>query len=75
MTRFADLAPEEDFLTGAFELKHGKVLADTTQSRIDWLISDRLDLIATSADGWTSYYRDPADNRIWQLGFSDTSAH
>jgi Immunity protein 27 len=63
---FNDLDPAETDLRGE--------RPDTAQ-RIQWLIENRLQHLATDSSGWESLYRDPHDGRLWERTYPDSERH
>lgn len=45
---------------------------DTIGERIQFLISNYLIEIATDSSGWFKLFRDPADNRYWELSYPES---
>ena len=39
------------------------------------LKSNVLVKVATSDDGWTTLFKDPNDNRLWELTYSSSDSH
>ena len=74
MTEPAALGPHERQLQGV--LSEGIVGApDAVEARIRWLVSHRLRVVASSADGWDWLFRDPHDGRLWEQTFPLGSLH
>ena len=69
------LKPDEDFLEGRWELRNGKVVADPVCARIEFLISNILQKISESDDGWSVLYLDPLSGRYWELKYPDSFSH
>jgi hypothetical protein len=67
------LKPEETDLVGNWLVVEGKVIGDITCRRIDILISDYLEKVA--GGGWETLYRDPQDNRYWELTYPQGEMH
>jgi hypothetical protein len=70
-----ELKPEERDLIGKWELVDGKVVADATSARIETLVEEHLEKVASDPTGWDTLYRDPEDGRYWELTFPDSSWH
>jgi hypothetical protein len=49
--------------------------SEPTASRIGWLTSEVLVLVARSEDGWDALYRDPADGRYWEHTYPQSELH
>ena len=72
----AELAPEEVDLRGDWVVKKGRsVVGDTTEERIEWLITQKLQRIAKDWSGWETLYRDPQDGRLWELTYPRGEMH
>jgi hypothetical protein len=75
VTAFDDLAPDEDALRGSWVVVGEQVQADSVCARIEWLITYRLRRIAAGASGWDILYRDPRDERLWELSYPRSEMH
>jgi hypothetical protein len=53
----------------------GKMTADDTSVRIDWLVKHVLTEIATDFSGWDVLYQDPKDGRYWELTYPQSEMH
>lgn len=56
-------------LIGSWILKDGHLTEDETSRLIEYLIQEKLQRIAVTSDGWEILYRDPQDQRFWELTF------
>jgi hypothetical protein len=65
------LRPDEHDLVGQWLDLGGRIEGDAVTDRIRVLVAEQLLRMASSADGWHTLYRDPADGRLWEL----TSPH
>jgi len=72
-----DLRPQETDLTGAWVVQDGRVTADTTGQRIEWLIEHYLSKVADnpSTGGWATAYQDPNDGRYWERTYPQSEMH
>ena len=70
-----NLKPNETILDGKFVVENGQVKADSTALRITYLTTKILLKVATSDDGWASLYKDPNDNRLWELTYPNSGGH
>ena len=70
-----NLKSNEVLLTGKFVALNGQVKADETALRIKHLTTNVLLKVATSDDGWASLYKDPNDNRLWELTYLNSGMH
>ena len=61
------LLSTEQKLVGHWVYKNNSVSKDEVSERIEWLINNQLIKITTSAGGWDILYKDPEDNRLWEL--------
>lgn len=55
-------------------LKHNgfEMQNDAIGERIQFLISNYLIEIATDSSGWFKLFRDPTDNRYWELSYPES---
>ena len=60
------LTPTETELIGRWKVVNGRVQADATCQRIEWLTSSYLEKIAAIGGGWETLFRDPEDGRYWE---------
>jgi hypothetical protein len=74
-TSFADLGPHEHELAASSGQDASGRFTDPVDERIFWLVSRRLTLIGTAEGGWVQLYRDPRDDRVWELTFPQGSLH
>lgn len=56
-------------LVGQWRLIDGKMQENEVNKRIDWLIENHLQRLASDDSGWEVLYQDPTDNRLWELTF------
>jgi hypothetical protein len=69
-----ELAPGESLLEGALADEiTGR--PDEVEARIRWLVANRLEPLARSADGWDWLFRDPRDGRLWEQTYPKGSLH
>ena len=59
----------ETELTGNWILKDGTLIEDEVSMRIKFLIANKLTEISTDSTGWRKLYKDPNDNRYWELSY------
>ena len=59
----------ETEIVGAWIRVSGQVRSDESESRIQWLIANALNKVATDRSGWELLYRDPQDGRYWELTY------
>jgi len=63
-----NLDPTETTLTGKWiSDNHGGYVADDMCRRIDSLVRARLKELGRDNSGWDALYRDPDDERLWEL--------
>ena len=66
---FRDLSSSETSVVGAW----AGPAADDNARRVEWLTSERLERVA---DGnWTALFRDPKDDRLWELYYPQGEMH
>ncbi|QMW16296.1 hypothetical protein H3302_18615 [Pseudoalteromonas sp. MT33b] len=70
-----NLKKDENILVGKHIFLNGKVVADETAQRIDYLKNNVMSVVAYSHDGWSTLLRDPNDGRLWELIYDDSSSH
>ena len=61
------LAPTETELVGQWIVKAKVIEGDIVEIRINWLIEYALKKVAEG--NWSALYRDPGDNRFWELTY------
>lgn len=71
----ARLAANEKSLLGTWQEKQGKIVADPTCERIEWMIANHLVQLGADSSGWGELYRDPGDNRLWELTWPQSEMH
>ncbi len=69
------IAPGETILAGQWILRDNALVADEVSTRVNWLIANYLLRISCSADGWTVFYKDPKDERLWELSYPQSAMH
>ena len=72
---FRDLAPDEHLLVGAWVEDGSRTTHDDVDRRIFWLVTRRLVACGHAGGGWDQLYRDPRDDRFWELTFPHGSLH
>jgi immunity protein 27 of polymorphic toxin system len=60
----------ETLLIGEWKLVDGLRVADPVAQRIYELISNELQKVSASSDGWNVLYRDSRDGRFWELTYA-----
>jgi hypothetical protein len=63
------IEPNETVLTGMWQFRDGRVVADPICRRIDELTKTYLLFLDNDGSGWERLFRDPTDNRLWELTF------
>lgn len=69
------LLPTETLLTGKWWAKDGRVVADDVCVRIEKLTRTHLRELGRDASGWDVLFVDPADGRLWELGYPESGQH
>ena len=69
------LKSNETLLKGGWNFNGSSMESDETTKRIEWLISERLDAIATDQSGWEKLYQDKDDNRYWELTYPQSEGY
>ena len=68
--------PSETVLTGRWlSGNQGGLVADETCKRIDVLVRDHLKELGRDPSGWDALYRDPDDERLWELTYPQSERH
>jgi hypothetical protein len=63
------IKPEEIEIVGGWVLRDGRMHKDEVSNRIEMILASELQKLATSQDGWERLYRDPNDERLWELTY------
>jgi hypothetical protein len=69
------LKPNETDLLGKWEFIAGSVVRDATCERIETLVEHYLQKVAVDESGWDTLYKDPEDNRYWELTYPNSDWH
>ena len=69
------LKPEERDLKGQWIIVDGKMIRDQVAERIDDLVRNYLTKLKVDESGWNTLYRDPSDERYWELTFPHSEMH
>lgn len=70
-----DLLPTEVDLVGQWVSVGNRVEGDAACTRIDWLVSKRLERLGSDQTGWETLFRDPRDGRLWELTYPHSGWH
>lgn len=62
-------------LKGQWVVRDGRIIADETCQLIHELISSHLQELGRDPSGWDTLYRDPIDERLWELTFPQSELH
>jgi len=65
----------ENQLIGKWIYDNGEIKKDEITLRIEWLISNYLQKIATDETGWSVLYLNPNDNKFWELTYPQSEIH
>lgn len=65
----------EKKIIGKWEFKNGKTEKDSNCLRIEYLISNCLEKITESDDGWSVLYRNKDDGKYWELVYPESGYH
>ena len=66
------LKPHETNLVGQWVLTGNQVKRDATAERIYELSEKHLQYLASTDGGWSKLFRDPSDNRFWELTYPNS---
>ena len=69
------LKETDEKLEGKWLSEDGNVNPDTVCKRIETLIENNLVKIGADKTGWDHLYRDPEDNRLWELTYPQSDLH
>jgi len=67
------LRSDESVLIGRWLTTSGGLVEDEVTKRIRSLVSDSL--VQVAGGGWEILYRDPQDNRLWELTYPQGELH
>lgn len=70
-----NLKPNEKILKGNWVLSGGSVKADSESKRIEWLTVNYLIKVSEDESGWFKLYKDPENNRYWELVYPNSEDH
>ena len=69
------IGPDEQEIVGGWTFAEGKMSADEEAIRIRRLVREHLVEVARDASGWDVLYRDPDDDRYWELTYPQSEMH
>lgn len=69
------IEPHTTELIGGWEAQVGTLIPDQVAMRIQALIAGPLQRLADSEDGWSILYKDPSDQRLWELSYPHSEMH
>jgi hypothetical protein len=69
------IAPSEMLLIGKWLSCNGRIVGDETCERIIELVRSHLSEVERDASGWDVLYRDPKDERLWELTYPQSELH
>ena len=69
------IQPEETEIIGHWHTSHGVVEADPAAKRIEQLIRIHLTKVASASGGWEALFKDPVDQRLWELSYPQSEVH
>ena len=65
----------ETSVVGQWIMDKGKEELDAASRRIQYLIENELQRVATSNDGWFVLYKDPKLGGFWRLSYPNSESH
>ncbi len=71
----AMILPDEFEITGAWTIVDGTINKDENCRRIAHLVQNRLAKVGSDASGWDTLFRDPANDRYWELVYPQSELH
>ena len=66
---------EETDLVGGWTFLNGEMVVDSTTERIEFLVEQHLQKVATDSSGWETLYLDPEDGRYWSRTYPQGEMH
>lgn len=69
------ISKTETVLKGRWIEKGSTVIQDDVCKRIDYLVSSVLEELGVNELNWSVLYKDPNDQRYWELTFPESSLH
>jgi hypothetical protein len=69
------IAPDETDITGKWVFAGDRVMGDENCVRVDDLVRNHLVRLGHDESGWDALYRDPDDDRLWELIYPESSLH
>ena len=70
-----NIEPQESVITGRWIVVDGDIQRDEACQRIERLTQTYLVRVASDASGWDTLFRDPADDRLWELIYPESDLH
>jgi hypothetical protein len=72
-----DLRAHETDLTGTWIIEDGRMTADVTCQRIEWITTHSLTKVAENHENgaWETVYQDPKDGRYWERTYPQSEMH
>lgn len=69
------LKSTEANLVGRWTLIDGVMIQDEVCERVQWLTNEVLQELCVDGDNWSALYRDPSDDRLWELTYPQGYMH
>lgn len=69
------ISADEQIIKGKWLFENHEIRKDANSMRIEWLIKNHLKWISKDTSGWLNLYKDPDDQRYWELQFEDSDFH
>jgi hypothetical protein len=63
---------KENEIRGSWIIVGSSIEADQNCKRIEFLKENYLVQMSVSIDGWETLYKDPTDNRLWELSYPES---
>jgi hypothetical protein len=67
--------PRESIFIGHWPVDGSSVIADEMCQHIELLVANHLIELIHSADGWSTLFRDPTDDRLWERTYPQAKLH
>lgn len=69
------LKSDEVELVGHWRMVGDVMTQDAVCERIQWLTDSVLQELSVDGSNWSALYRDPSDNRLWELTYPQGQMH
>jgi hypothetical protein len=70
-----NIGRSETLISGNWLSENGRLVADEVCERINRLVGSHLQKVTSDPSGWETLYRDPEDDRYWELTYPKSELH